>query len=301
MDAATPWTIHLIEANGLAFETAVMGTGEDLVLCLHGFPETYFSWRHQMPVLAEAGYTVWAPNLRGYGGSSRPKGVDAYRLPTLIEDVAGLYDAAVARGHRPKVLMAHDWGGVIAWFAILRRVRPFERFIVINIPHPACARAGFLRGGQILKSWYMFFFQLPWLPERLLTADGARAIGRAFTGTAAHKDRFPPEAVQVFRENALIPGAMTAMLNYYRALLGRSDLRRLMAEGPLETDIPTLMIWGENDMALGLHLTEGTGQYVSNLTFRPLPGISHWAQQDDPNTVNALISEWLDRSPPSGG
>ncbi len=300
MTETTPWTVDHIEANGLTFETAVIGTGQDLVLCLHGFPETFFSWRYQMPVLAEAGYTVWAPNLRGYGGTSRPKGVDAYRLSHLLEDVAGLYDAAVARGHTPKILLAHDWGGIIAWFFILRRVRPFERFIAINIPHPARARDGVWQQGQIGKSWYIFFFQLPFLPERMLTANGARAIGQIFSETAAHKDRFPEDTIQVFQDNALIPGAMTAMLNYYRALVGRSDMRRFLAEGPIETDIPTLMIWGEEDMALGVHLTDDTERYVSDFTLKRLPGISHWAQQDDPDTVNALILEWLARSGPDG-
>ncbi len=289
---ALPWKTERIAANGLEFETAVMGEGESLVLCLHGFPETSYSWRHQMPLLAEAGYTVWAPNMRGYGQTTRPTKLRDYALPKLVEDVAGLHDAARARGHVPRILMAHDWGGIVAWQAILRNVRPFEKFIAINIPHPTCVMDGFWREGQFRKSWYIFFFQLPWLPERGLTRANGAAIDRIFKDTVARPENFPEEVIQVFRENALIPGCATAMLNYYRALLRHPDSRRMMRER-LSTDVPTLLIWGEEDVSLGVHLTDDTERYVSDLTLVRLPGVSHWAQQDAPDLVNRHIADWL--------
>ncbi len=285
-------TTEMIEANGLHFETAVLGTGQKLALCLHGFPETNFSWRYQMPLLAEAGYTVWAPNLRGYGRSSRPDRVADYRLPHLLDDVAGLMDTATARGLTPSLLMAHDWGGLIAWAFVLRRVRPLERFVIVNIPHPAIALARARTLAQIKKSWYILFFQLPGIPEWSLMRNDAEAIDRIFTETVCNPSRFPPEVRRVFRDNALIPGCARAMVNYYRANMGHGDMRAFLAE-PLSTDVPTLMIWGEEDVALGKDLTIGTERYVSDLTLDYLPGVSHWAQQEAPETVNAAIRAWL--------
>ncbi len=286
------WRVEMIPANGLVFETAVMGEAEPLALCLHGFPETYFSWRYQMPLLKALGYTVWAPNMRGYGYSSRPENVSDYAMPNLLDDVSGLYDAAVEKGHKPSLLLVHDWGGLVGWTHILEGLRPFDRFIAVNIPHPDRIRAGFFRHGQFLKSWYVFFFQLPRLPEWALTRNGAEFVARAFKDTAANKERFSEDVLEVYRVNALLPGAATAMINYYRANMGGSGGGQ-GNKGPRTTDVPTLMIWGENDMALGVHLTEGTDTLVSNLTLKRLPGISHWAQQDAPDEVNAIIREWL--------
>lgn len=288
-----PWRVEQIEANGLSFETAVLGEGPELALCLHGFPEHFAAWRFQAPMLAARGYQVWAPNLRGYGRSSRPKGVAAYRLEHLLDDVAGLYDVAQARGLKPKVLMAHDWGGLIAWAFVLNQVRPFERFVPINIPHPVCFARNFWRKGQALRSWYIAFFQLPWLPEALLGLGGARRLFAAMAQQFANKQNFPSEILEIYRENAAQPDALTAMINYYRA-----NFRRLSPPpqmfGQRRTDTPTLLIWGEADAYLGAHLNDGLERYVSDLTVSRLPGVSHWAQQDAPQAVNAAIEAWLD-------
>ncbi len=299
-----PWTLEYIEANGLIFETAVTaptGPGNRrLALCLHGFPETYYSWRYQMPLLARLGYTVWAPNMRGYGYSSRPERIADYTLDHLMADVEGLYDAAVARGHTPTLLMAHDWGGLVAWASILNRVRPFERFIVVNMPHPELFRRKFFQDGQFLRSWYVYAFQLPWLPEKLLCANKARAVGKTFLDMAQDKTQFPDEVLDVYRQNALIPGCATAMINYYRANFRPFGGLGVLADPPI-TDIPTLMIWGEKDSALGKPLTEGTEEYVPKLTLHYLPNVSHWAQQEAPEPVNRHIEAWLERVGPGGG
>lgn len=279
-----------VEANGLEFEVAVCGDGPRFALCLHGFPECNYSWRDQMPLLARMGYTVWAPNLRGYGESSRPGRVSDYRIRHLVDDVAGLIDAA---GAEETLLMAHDWGGAIAWLFALAEIRPLERLIVLNIPHPRLFRRGLRTFKQLRRSWYIFFFQLPWLPEALLGANGARRVSGMIRGSAARKDRFPGEVLEVYRKNADQPGAIRAMLAYYRAYIRYGvdkDLARAVYN-KLET--PTLMIWGEEDTALGQELTIGTEELVSDFTFRSLPGVSHWVQQEDPETVNAMIGAWI--------
>jgi epoxide hydrolase 4 len=283
-----------VRANGIDFNVASLGSGARLALCLHGFPESSFSWRHQMPMLARLGLRVWAPDLRGYGGSSRPSGVESYALQHLEEDVAALIESS---GAKEVVLVGHDWGALIAWYyAMFGRV-PISRLIIMNVPHPALAEKGLRTRRQLAKSWYIFFFQLPWLPEWALARNGCAAIGRAFRGMAVDKSRFPDDVLRVYREAAAAPGALTAMLNYYRALL--RGFRRNRRRGTVRIDVPTLMIWGEVDTALGKELTYGTERHVSNLTLRYLPNVSHWVQQEAPETVNAMIEAWLfDRGVP---
>jgi epoxide hydrolase 4 len=277
-----------VTANGIDFNVAVAGSGERLALCLHGFPETSFSWRHQMPMLANLGYLVWAPDLRGYGKSSRPEGVEAYAIEKLEEDVAALIEAS---GAKEVVLVGHDWGALIAWnYAMFGRVA-ISRLIIMNVPHPALAQKGLRTARQLRKSWYIFFFQLPFIPERMLARHGAQAIGQMFRGMAVDKSRFPNEVLKVYRDAALIPGALTAMLNYYRALI--RGLRRNRDRGAPKISVPTLMIWGEEDAALGKELSIGTDAYVSDLTLRYLPKVSHWVQQEAPETVNLMMQAWL--------
>ncbi len=282
----------LVKANGLTFEVDQCGSGDKFALLLHGFPESKFSWRHQMPLLAELGYTVWAPNLRGYGRSSKPPAVADYHIDHLVADAAALIDAA---GAKNTLLMAHDWGAVIAWNFAIRKVRPLERLVIMNVPHPACMARELRTWAQRRKSWYIFFFQIPWLPERVLARRKAQAVGRAFSDMAVDKSRFPVAVTDEFRRNALEPGALTAMVNYYRAAVRAGE--KAMNPEPGTVDIPTLMIWGEEDTALGKATTVGTDKYVSDLTLRYLPGVSHWVQQEAPETVNAMIEAWLKGQP----
>jgi pimeloyl-ACP methyl ester carboxylesterase len=281
-----------IQANGLRFHVRTAGEGDRLALLLHGFPECWFSWREQMPLLARLGYRVWAPDLRGYGRTERPKGVAAYRMEHLLGDVAGLIDAA---GAREVLLVGHDWGGAIGWAFVARRVRKIDRFVVMNIPHPAIfARHVTRPSRQLLRSWYMFLFQVPWLPEWMLSRDRYRAIDAVFLGQAVDRRRFPPEVLEVYRESAAQPGALTAMLNYYRAAV-RGWGRLRPSRDPIET--PTLLLWGEEDTALGKELILGTEDYVSDLTVRLIPNASHWVQQEAPEIVNRLMEAWLTGAP----
>ena len=144
----------------------------------------------------------------------------------------------------------------------------------------------------MLRSWYALFFQLPWLPEKLLAAGDYRAVREAFVGMAVDKSRFPAELLQAYRDNAARPGALTAMVNYYRALV-RGGSARQRALGYPRIQVPTLLLWGEKDSALGIETTYGTEQHVANLTLRYLPEVSHWVQQEAPEKVNAMLEAWL--------
>jgi pimeloyl-ACP methyl ester carboxylesterase len=284
---------EFVEANGLRFEVDQCGDGDTLALCLHGFPELAFSWRYQLPMLADAGYAAWAPNLRGYGGSSRPLGVENYHIDRLMDDVAALIDAS---GKKSVVLIAHDWGAIIAWQFAIEKRRPLEKLIICNVPHPGPTQKA-LRSGfaQIRKSWYMLFFQIPRLPEFLLGLRGARAIGEVLRNSSSNVATFPPEVTDVYRRNARQPGALTAMLNYYRALLRYR--KAVAARGMPVIEVPTLMIWGEDDVALTKETTYGTEQYVRDFRIRYLPRVSHWVQQEAPVEVNAMISAFLQDRP----
>jgi len=285
-DPATGIVIDWIEANGQTFEVATAGTGKKLALCLHGFPELNYSWRHQIPLLAELGYTVWAPNLRGYGGSSRPDGVNSYRLNTLVQDVAALIDTS---GAEEVTLIAHDWGAIVAWHFAILKIRPLTRLVVMNVPHPKCAQREMKHWYQLRKSWYIFFFQIPWLPEWLFGLNGAERIKQAFSNMAVDKSRFPDSDLQIYAA-ASRPGALRAMINYYRALLRTPDARAI---GDGTVDIPTLMIWGEEDAAIDIRCTDGTEEWVPDLDLHRLPGVSHWVQQEAPEKVNAILRGWL--------
>ncbi|MFT6009036.1 MAG: pimeloyl-ACP methyl ester carboxylesterase, partial [Parasphingorhabdus sp.] len=279
--------LSFVEANGQIFEVAQAGEGKKLALCLHGFPELHYSWRHQIPVLVEMGYKVWAPNLRGYGGSSKPDGVDSYRLNTLVQDVAALIDAS---GAEEVTLIAHDWGAIIAWHFAILKVRPLTRLVIMNVPHPRCARRELKHWYQLKKSWYIFFFQLPRIPEWLFGLNGAERIKRAISRMAVDKSRFPEEDLQVYADAASRPGALRSMINYYRALLRTPDARDI---GDAMVHIPTLMIWGEEDAAIDIRCTDGTEEWVPDLELHRLPGVSHWVQQEAPEKVNAILREWL--------
>ncbi|MBW2416858.1 MAG: alpha/beta hydrolase [Deltaproteobacteria bacterium] len=284
--------IETVETPEMRFEVHSCGDpqSERLALCLHGFPEHAASWRYLLPVLGKLGYKAWAPNQRGYGATTRPSGVAAYKMKHLLDDVASLIDAS---GATSVTLIGHDWGGAVAWLFALQKVRPLERLIVMNLPHPQLFGEHLANNkDQQRRSRYERFFQLPWLPEFLFKLRGARAIGQTFRGMAVDKGRFPDETLDVYRKQALEPGAMTAMLNWYRA----NRFREICA-GPFPIlDVPTLMVWGDEDTALGKEMTLGTEELVRDFTLRYVHA-SHWVQQDAPEAVNEIVSAWLTGEP----
>jgi pimeloyl-ACP methyl ester carboxylesterase len=278
----------VVPANGIEFEIFEAGAGDRLALLLHGFPQHAVMWRHLVGPLAAAGFRVWAVNQRGYGATTRPSETDAYSLEKLTADVAALIDAA-----RPASvsLIGHDWGGLIAWTVAIRNMRPIDALVVLNIPHPLCFRRALEQEWrQKLKSAYAAFFQLPWLPERLLSARHGAFAERLMRRTAGREGVFSKEAMDIYRSNIAAPGAATAMLNWYRAA-GREILEAGDLERPI--DAPTLLIWGLNDVALGQSCLSGTKSYVRSLRIERLPCVSHWTPEDAPEKVNALILSFL--------
>lgn len=275
---------YRLSANGLEFAVDEAGGGDTVALLLHGFPECRATWARQLPALARLGWRVVAPDLRGYGDTSRPDDRKAYRLAHLTEDVKALFDAL---GARKRVLVGHDWGGMIAWSAAMRGDIPLDGLVVLNAPHPAVFQRVARSLEQKRRSWYVLFFLLPLLPEWHLTADGGRRLTRILRQASAS---FPEDLLETIRRNILRPGAARAMLAYYRE--NALTLASTPAGAPDTLRTPTLMIWGDGDVALSPRLMEGNEAYVDDFTLRRLHDISHWVQQEAPDQVNELISEW---------
>jgi pimeloyl-ACP methyl ester carboxylesterase len=278
------WQHCNIITNGIHMHYVTQGEGPLMVL-LHGFPEFWYSWRHQIPFLAEHGYMVVAPDLRGYNESDKPR--TGYNVSTLLRDIVGLI-SGLERDRA--IIVGHDWGGALAWAFAARYPQMTERLIVLNAPHPAAFARELRTLSQLRKSWYMFFFQLPWLPEYVLGHNHAALLGRILYRTAVQKSAFPPEVIERYREAMSKPGALTGGINYYRAAFRRSRRPR---RGAATINVPTLLIWGEQDFALGVELTHGIEQWVPGIQIKRLPDSGHWAQQEKPDAVNALILEFL--------
>ena len=286
---------EFVEANQMRIEVDMCGDGDKLALCLHGFPEHSVSWRYQLPMLADLGYKAWAPNMRGYGNTSVPAFLEDYSLENLMADVAALIDAAECE---EVVLIAHDWGAVIAWYFAIRQIRPLTKLIICNVPHPVPAQKAFGKGfAQLKKSWYIFFFQLPRLPELMMKMRKGRGMGQLIKDSAYCPENFSDDVIDLYNENGARPANLTGMVNYYRALVrgGGGSRQRDLGFPIIET--PTLMLWGEDDMALTKETTYGTEDVVKDFTIRYLPRISHWVQQDAPDEVNAMMSAFLKGEP----
>jgi pimeloyl-ACP methyl ester carboxylesterase len=275
---------HFLATNGISLHYVTQGEGP-LMLFLHGFPEFWYSWRHQLPEFAQD-YTCVALDLRGYNESDKPEGVEAYRMEELVEDVKGVMRKL---GYDRCILVGHDWGGAIAWSFAYAYPEMLESLIVMNLPHPAKFAAGLQTPQQLLRSWYIGFFQIPFLPELLLQAGDYWPIEQMFKGMAIRKEAFTEADIRQYKTAAAKPGALTAMINYYRAMLGNNFMDRTW---PV-LEVPTLMIWGEEDTALGKELTVGTEEYVRDFHLRYIPNCSHWVQQEQPEQVNAYMREFL--------
>lgn len=278
------WTQEFIATNGIKLHYVTQGSGP-LMLMLHGFPEFWYSWRHQIPEFA-SDYKVVAVDLRGYNNSDKPKEKSAYVMAEFVQDVKGIIQGL---GYESCVLVSHDWGGAIAWSFAYAYPEMVDKLIVMNIPHPAKFAEGLRTPQQLLKSWYIFLFQLPFLPEFLIKLGDYRAIDRALQGMAVDKSSFTPSDIQAYKDAAAKPGALTATINYYRNI-ARGFLDRPHRE---ILEVPTLMVWGENDRALGKELTYGTADYVRDFQIQYIPNCSHWVHQEQPQLVNRYMRDFL--------
>ena len=275
-----------LPTNGITLHAAAAGPPDGpLVVLLHGFPEFWYGWRHQISALAAAGMRILAPDQRGYNLSDKPAGIAAYTLDRLAEDVLGLADSL---GCPRFAVVGHDWGGVVAWHLAGRHPERVSRAAVLNAPHPATLRR-YAQGhpSQALKSWYVGFFQMPSLPELALRAGDfwvlRRVLRRSSRGGA-----FTAEDFRAYREAWAQPGALRAGLNWYRAL--RQDARQAP---PARIQVPVRVIWGDCDAFLERGLAEAGIALCEDGEVCHLPDATHWVQHERPDEVNRLLIDFL--------
>lgn len=273
-------TLHAVQAGPASGPLAIL---------LHGFPEHWYGWRKQIPALAQAGFHVCVPDQRGYNLSDKPRALRAYNLDRLAEDVLGLIEAT---GHEHAVLVGHDWGAAVAWWTAIKFPRSVSNLIVLNVPHPIVARRFARRSlEQILRSWYIGFFQVPWLPEFLLRLNGWQ-VARAMMLASARSDTFSESDLARYVTAWSQPGAMRSMINWYRAA-ARTRTARL---SDLRVHVPTRIIWGVGDVALSRRLAPLSLEMCDDGDLFFIERATHWVQHDESERVNELILQFIQPS-----
>ena len=283
------------QVGGVRLHYAERGEGEELVILLHGFPECWYSWRHQLKALGER-YHVVAPDMRGYNLSDKPPRVEDYRIDNLVDDVTGLIRHF---GKRRAVVVGHDWGAGVAWAVALKHPEYVSRLVAMQVPPPAAWRAN-MTFRQALRSWYMLFFQLPLLPEWLLSVNDFALIERSFK---ERKGAFTDTDIAVYKKALREPNALTCAINYYRANLGALLSNRRKESEDLSDDrirVPALLIYGERDRFIVPETIEGVSRFV-DAPFREarFKNYGHWIQNEAPAEINAELMSFLATEPSS--
>ncbi len=267
---------------------------------LHGFPDFWYTWRQQIPVLSDH-YRVVAPDLRGYNKSDKPVGVENYHTMLLTQDITALIGAL---GESKAIIVGHDWGGAVAWNLAMMAPEYVKKLVILNCPHPLPLVEAFwsMRLRQFQKSWYVFFFQLTEGPEEVLSKNDYEILKKMVKGSTRYKDAFSDEDLEKYVKAWSQPGALTGSINYYRAnwnlakilTMTKEQQEKLIKRTP-KVKCPTLVIWGEKDAALDKSLTLGTEQYIEGpYEIKYLPECGHWVHLEAPNTVNEYISSFLE-------
>ena len=276
-----------IDTNGVRLHVAQAGPKSGVpVVLLHGFPEFWYGWRNQIPALVEAGCRVIVPDQRGYNLSGKPKGVKNYRVDELVKDVIGLIDALE---YEKVNLVGHDWGAVVAWTLAILHPERLHKLGIMNVPHPAVMKRFLTRDlEQIRRSWYVFFFQLPWLPEAGMKRDNWRGAELALRGSGKIHT-FSKEDIVKYKEAWSQPGAMTSMLNWYRAVIRHQP--------PMPKDVRvkvrTLMMWGMKDVALSHRMARPSMDLVDEGNLILFPEATHWVQHDAAGEVNHYLVDFF--------
>lgn len=273
-----------VETNGVRLHVVQAGPADGpLLILLHGFPEFWYGWRHQIATLAEAGFWVWAPDQRGYNLSDKPTRIAAYRIDTLAADVVGLIDAA----HRQKaIVVGHDWGAAVAWWTAIIYPERIERLVILNVPHPVVMQRFARRNlGQMLRSWYIGFFQLPWLPEAMCRFGDWVMLVRTLRNSSL-PGAFSESDFRQYRAAWAQPGAFTAMINWYRAALQKPLMRR----PSIRITVPTLLVWGARDQFLKQDMAQLSIDLCDNGRIVFFENATHWVQHEEAERVNELIA-----------
>ena len=264
-----------ITTNGIRLHTALGGPEDGVpVFLLHGFPDAWFGWEAQIGLLAEAGFRVIVPDQRGYNLSDKPKGVANYKMKTLVKDILGLADTL---GYERFHLAGHDFGAMVSWNLTLGHPERIKRLAIANVPHPS-VMGSYLRShtSQMLKSWYAFFFQIPGLPEWAVRRNNWRFL------ISAMPDDFTEEERDRYREAWNQPGAMTGMINWYRATFRKIS----KSTAPSKIKVPTLILWGQQDPHISYEMAPLSVDLCEDGRLVTFEDATHWVLHDEPEEVS---------------
>lgn len=263
------------------------------IILLHGFPEFSYGWRHQIPALTEAGFRVIVPDQRGYNLSDKPKGISSYDVETLAKDIIGLFDHF---GIQKAKLIGHDWGAVVAWTIALNHPERLEKLAILNVPHPDVMTRFILKNPvQRKKSWYVFFFQIPWFVEWTLRRRDFHDLARMLV-LSGRKNTFTPEEVTEYKKAWAQKGALTGMVNWYRAIM-RGSLKYAFQPNKIPArpvKVPVLMLWGKRDVALSHEMVQPSIDLCDNGRFVLFDKATHWVQHDEADEVNRRLIKFME-------
>ncbi|HEX8136341.1 MAG TPA: alpha/beta hydrolase [Pyrinomonadaceae bacterium] len=281
------------QVGGVRLHYAERGSGDRLVILLHGFPECWYSWRHQLIALGDR-YHLVAPDMRGYNLSDKPPRVADYRIEFLVDDVLGLMRHF---GAREAAIVGHDWGAGVAWAMAQRHPEYVWKLAALQVP-PLSVWRDNITLKQALRSWYMLFFQIPRLPEWLMSARDFALVERTFKDTVARPGAFTDSDIAVYKKALREPFALTAAINYYRANFASFFLRKRgaieqMSDGRVR--VPTLFIYGEQDQAVIPETVRGVGRCIdAPYTEVRIKTSAHWVQNEAVEDVNEALGNFLD-------
>jgi epoxide hydrolase 4 len=278
------------QIGGVRLHYATAGAGEKLVILLHGFPEFWYSWRHQIVALSDE-YTVVAPDMRGYNLSDKPPHVEDYAIDKLVDDVVGLINYF---GHKQAAVIGHDWGAGVAWAVAQTHPEMLWKVGSLQVPPMPVWRKN-LTFRQALASWYMAFFQLPILPEWVLSRNGfSMLVGGLKAASVDNKQAFTEKDVAEFKASWSRPDALTGAINYYRANVARMFFSNPNSQATEKIKVPTLFIYGEKDRYILPETVRNVGEFIDAPfeEFR-IPDSGHWVQQEAADTVTQILRESL--------
>jgi pimeloyl-ACP methyl ester carboxylesterase len=290
-------THEYAEVNGVKLHYVKAGQGKKLLMFVHGFPEFWYEYKNQLEEFGKD-YLAVAPDMRGYNLSAKPAELEKYEVKYMVEDLRQL---AEKLGHKKFTLVAHDWGGAIAWAFAIAHPEALEKLVIINAPHPGVFQRELKDNpAQQEASRYMLMFRSP-QAEQMLSANNYAALVQAVLGEGLKTGAFTEEDKKLYIEAWSQPGALTGGLNYYRAArVGpptesgeKSELNFAASLNSLTVKVPTLVIWGEKDTALLTGNLEGLDKYVPKLTIKRIPDGTHWVIHEKPALVNQYIREFI--------
>ena len=286
----SPLEFRLFHINGIALHVVLAGpaSGKPLVF-LHGFPEFWFAWRHQIDHFVASGYRVIMPDQRGYNLSDKPAGIASYSIDLLAKDVLGVLDTVT---DSKAFIVGHDWGAVVTWYLAARYSERVSRTAMLSLPHPRIFIKNLIKNpAQLRKSWYLLFFQLPWLPERILQRRDWALLVRVLRDTSP-PGVFSDADLEQYKKSWARKGALTAMLNWYRAALMCPSKFALDSKSS-RVKVPALLIWGKNDQFAGEGMARESLQHCDDGHLEMFETATHWVQHEQPTRVNNLLSQFF--------